>query len=128
VLSKGLKPDFHLIGSRVETRRFHATGQTGFKLYSPPPVLAEALGGAQVDHVVAVQVAFERHVLKPDFHLIGARVETRRLSDMGSYGSGGVNVYSPTTCTLMRPFLDKPMPCGALTWPSGPLGATSPSA
>jgi hypothetical protein len=46
-------------------------------------------------HGVAAQVAFERHVLKPVFHLIGARVETRRISDMGSYGSGGVNVHRP---------------------------------
>jgi hypothetical protein len=46
---------------------------------------------------VAVQVAFERHILKPGFHLIGARVETRRLSAMGSYGSGGVTVHRPTS-------------------------------
>ena len=32
---------------------------------------------------VAVQVEFERHILKPVFHLIGSRVETRRLSGMG---------------------------------------------
>jgi hypothetical protein len=31
-----LKPDFHLIGSRVETGRFQATESTGFaNLYSP---------------------------------------------------------------------------------------------
>jgi hypothetical protein len=41
------------------------------------------------------QVAFERHILKPGFHVIGARVETRRLSATGSYGSGGVNVHRP---------------------------------
>jgi hypothetical protein len=35
-----------------------------------------------VRRVVAVQVAFERHTLKPVFHLIGSRVETRRLSAM----------------------------------------------
>jgi hypothetical protein len=48
-----------------------------------------------------VRVAVERHILKPNFHLIGARVKTtwlgtRRLSAMGSCGSGGVNVHRPT--------------------------------
>jgi hypothetical protein len=52
-----------------------------------PPVVLEG----------AVQVEFERHVLKPGFHLIGSRVETRRLSAMGSNGSGGVNVHRPTS-------------------------------
>ena len=46
---------------------------------------------------VAMQVAFERHVLKPVFYFIGARFETRRLSVMGSYGLGGVNVHRPTS-------------------------------
>jgi hypothetical protein len=45
---------------------------------------------------VAMQVEFKRHILKPFYHLICARVETRRLSAMGSYGSGGVNVHRPT--------------------------------
>jgi hypothetical protein len=44
---------------------------------------------------VAVQVAFERRILKPGFHLIGARVETRRLSAASIYGSGEVNVHRP---------------------------------
>jgi hypothetical protein len=43
--------------------------------------------------IVAAQVEFERHILKPVFHLIGVRVETRGLSAVGSYGSGGVNVH-----------------------------------
>jgi hypothetical protein len=34
---------------------------------------------------------FEKQTLKPVFHFIGARVETRRLS---SYGSSGFNLYS----------------------------------
>jgi hypothetical protein len=42
---------------------------------------------------VAEQVAFCKQTLKPDFHLIGSRVVTRRLS---SYGSTGFNLYSPT--------------------------------
>jgi hypothetical protein len=42
---------------------------------------------------VAVQVAFERQTLKPGFHLIGARVETRRLSAMGQ---------GESTCTKPR--------------------------
>jgi hypothetical protein len=45
---------------------------------------------------VAVRVEFGRHILKPVFHLIGARVETRRLSAMG-----GVNVYRPTSGTSL---------------------------
>jgi hypothetical protein len=51
VKSKGLKPVFHCIGSRVETRRFQADGSTGFSLYSP----TLAAGGLPV--VVAVFVA-----------------------------------------------------------------------
>jgi hypothetical protein len=35
--SKGLKPDFHFIGSRVETGRYQAMGHTGFNLYTAPP-------------------------------------------------------------------------------------------
>jgi hypothetical protein len=56
-----------------------------------------------VRQVVAVQVAFERHILKPGFHLIGARVETRRLSATNTYGSGGVNVHRPTKLGLLPP-------------------------
>jgi hypothetical protein len=37
---------------------------------------------------------FEGKGLKPGFHFIGSRVETRRLS---SYRSTGFNLYSPTT-------------------------------
>jgi hypothetical protein len=55
---------------------------------------------------VAVQVAFERHILKPVFHLMGARVETRRLSAMGSYGSGGVNVHCPAVASTIHPSMD----------------------
>ena len=52
------------------------------------------------DHVVAAQVEFERHILKPGIHLIGARVETRCLSATNMYGLGGVkNVHRPTMCT-----------------------------
>jgi hypothetical protein len=38
----------------------------------------------------------KKQTLKPGFHLIGARVETGRLSDTGAYGSGGVSVHRPT--------------------------------
>jgi hypothetical protein len=47
-----------------------------------------------VRRAVAVQVDFFKlQSLKPVFHFIGSRVETRRLS---SYGSAGFNLYSPT--------------------------------
>jgi hypothetical protein len=42
---------------------------------------------------VAVQDVIERQALKPGFRSISARVETGRLSAMGYYGSGGVNVH-----------------------------------
>jgi hypothetical protein len=45
------------------------------------------------DHSVAAQVdPFGKQTLKLGFHFTGSRVETMRLS---SYGSGGVNLYSP---------------------------------
>jgi hypothetical protein len=69
VKSKGLKPVFHLIGSRVETRRFRALWVNCIQLAQPyhhhhPPVVL----------VVALQVAFERQIMKPVFHLIGYRL------------------------------------------------------
>jgi hypothetical protein len=51
---------------------------------------------------VAVQVAFKSNILKPGFHLIGSRVESRRLSAVGSHGSGGVNVHRPTSAKYAR--------------------------
>jgi hypothetical protein len=41
-------------------------------------------------------VEFESKGLKPGYHLIGSRVETRRLGLKPSYGSGGVIVHRPT--------------------------------
>jgi hypothetical protein len=67
---------------------------------------------------VAVQVArFERRILKPVFHFIGARVETRRLSATGSYGSGGVNVHCPAAVVpveLAEHAARRPLPVGLL--------------
>jgi hypothetical protein len=51
-----LKPGYHFIGSRVETRRFQAR----FNLYSPTSVLPGAMAPSNCDntsHDVAVQVA-----------------------------------------------------------------------
>jgi hypothetical protein len=59
------------------------------------------VGGSVGVRGVAVQVEFEGHILKPVIPLIGARFETRRLSAMGSYGSGGVNVHRPTTVMMV---------------------------
>jgi hypothetical protein len=53
----------------------------------------EVLDGV-VRLAVAAQVAFGKHILKPGFHVIGSRVETRRLS---SYGSTDCYLYSPTS-------------------------------
>ena len=71
-----------------------------FDLYIPPDLddVHAAPPGGEVQRGVAAQVAFERHILKPVFHLIiGARVETSaaRLSDAGLCGSGEVSVHRP---------------------------------
>jgi hypothetical protein len=64
-----------VIGARVETtlgtRRLSAVELGGVNVNGVPT-------DAQADlhRAVAAHVAFERHVLKPGFHLIGARVET----------------------------------------------------
>jgi hypothetical protein len=73
-----LKPGFHFIGARVESRRLQATGKTGCNLYSPTDDLDDALHAAvevlvlgkppvevqRVNHrIVAVQVAFESKCL-----------------------------------------------------------------
>jgi hypothetical protein len=34
-VESSLKPDFHFIGSRVETRRFQASGSSAFNLHRP---------------------------------------------------------------------------------------------
>jgi hypothetical protein len=62
--SKGLKPGFHFIGERVETRRFQSYEST------------------------------KQRVEKPFFHFAQVQgLETRRFQ---SYGSTGFNKYSPT--------------------------------
>jgi hypothetical protein len=47
--------------------------------------------GARPGRVVAVQVEFERHILKPYFHLIGAGLKPSAFQLWG----GGVNVTAP---------------------------------
>jgi hypothetical protein len=65
------------------------------------PVVVEAVkrlrqAPLQLIHLgVAVHVAFERRILKPVFHLIGARVETRRLSAMAAMGQGESTCAAP---------------------------------
>jgi hypothetical protein len=67
---------------KVETSRFQAMGQ----LHRPTEhhalhVQTQARG--HLHHGVAVQVdPFESKGLKPGFHVIGSRVETRRLSTL----------------------------------------------
>ena len=80
-------------GSSVETMRFQAVGQQlDSTCTGPPPQVPAAavvLGVLQIQQpgeqlAVAVQVAF---TLKPFFHLIGSRVETRRFQAVGSLDS-----------------------------------------
>jgi hypothetical protein len=53
------------------------TGGAGGQIIQPPALPLQLLYGVPEEHrAVAVQVPFERHSLKPGFHLIGARVET----------------------------------------------------
>jgi hypothetical protein len=65
-----LKPGYNFIGSRAEAKRFQAHGSTGFSLYAAPHLDDDA---ARV-RVVALQVAFERRILKAVFHLVGYRL------------------------------------------------------
>jgi hypothetical protein len=46
--------------------------------------------------VVAVQVAFERQILKPFFHLMVQGLKPPGYQAPFSYGSGGVDVHRPT--------------------------------
>jgi hypothetical protein len=85
-----VKAFFHFIGSRVgspnQALLSSAMGQPDSELVHPPPTVESSSTWILMrlrGHSVAVHVAFERHILKPFFHLIGARVETRRLSAMG---------------------------------------------
>jgi hypothetical protein len=70
--SKGLKPGYHISGSRVETRRFQAMGQL-HPTCTASPRRTTAPSTPAPD--VAVQVGFESKGLKPVSHLIGSRVE-----------------------------------------------------
>jgi hypothetical protein len=52
---------------------------------------------------VAVQVEFERHVLKPGFHLIGARVETTWVPGaLSAVGQGESTCPATPTPTATR--------------------------
>ena len=60
---------------------------------TPPRRLFDGGDGVDAPRAVAVQVdPFESKGLKPDFHFIGSRVETRRFQ---AYGSTEINLYSP---------------------------------
>jgi hypothetical protein len=72
--SEVLKPGCHLIGSRFETGRAVSSygSQLDSQLVQPLPVVEVApLAGTPG---VALQVAFERQISKPVFHLIGYRL------------------------------------------------------
>jgi hypothetical protein len=79
--------------------RLWAMGQLDSTCRAPPrPAARPGAAGAgrgTWTRCVAVQDAFERHILKPGIHLIGARVEKTTWVPGAapfSYGSGGVNV------------------------------------
>jgi hypothetical protein len=47
--------------------------------------------------VVAAQVEFERHMLKPAFHFLGARVETRRFQAVGKLDATCITAPTPSS-------------------------------
>jgi hypothetical protein len=72
-----------LIGSRVETNRMLSSYvSTAFNLYRPAITMRAATHPMRIStsamkgekRVVALQVEFERQILKPVFHLIGFRL------------------------------------------------------
>jgi hypothetical protein len=71
-------PDFYFTGSRVETRRFQATGRLDATCTQPHRErlrVGECRGTIRRrGRAVALQVAFERQILKPGFHYIGYRL------------------------------------------------------
>jgi hypothetical protein len=103
--SKGLKPGYHFIGSWVETRRFQAMGQLDSTCTAPlfphlAPLLDEVarrLVLAPVRQAVrALGVGGTSYIceskgLKPGFHFIGSRVETRRFQAL--WVTTGFNLY-----------------------------------
>jgi hypothetical protein len=73
-----------------------------FNLYSPtaappPSSSCRPRGDPRGTRDVAVQVAFERQILKPGYHITGSRVETRSFQ---AQGPAEFNLYSPT---VIRP-------------------------
>jgi hypothetical protein len=99
-----------VIGARVETtlgtRRLSAVELGGVNVNGVPT-------DAQADlhRAVAAHVAFERHVLKPGFHLIGARVETTWVPGAFQlWVRGGVNAHRPTALPPLRMLAPPPMP------------------
>jgi hypothetical protein len=101
--AKGLKPGYHITGSRVGSGSGHQPGYhiTGSRVGSQGAF--QALGGLdstctrptmvplasrpRVTRTVQVQVEFARHNLKPGDQFIGSRVETKRLQAMGQVDS-----------------------------------------
>ena len=73
---------FHLTGARVETRRLSATGQGESARTGAPTQevcggvvdAVDGVGGGFRGRGVALQVEFERQILKPVFHLIVFRL------------------------------------------------------
>jgi hypothetical protein len=81
-----LKPFFHFIGSRVETRRFQAMGLTnGFNLYSPtPPAAKPAAPAAAAPAATAAPAAAAATAAAAE---TGSRTCSERAAASGLYTS-----------------------------------------
>jgi hypothetical protein len=83
-----LKPVSHFIGARVETGRVSSCGSKRFiQLVQPHRVQLALVHLVDLPHAVAAQVAFGNQTLKPVFHFVGSRLETRRFQAMGQLDS-----------------------------------------
>jgi hypothetical protein len=81
--AKGLKPRYHISVSRIETGAFKLWVNCIQQLYIPHPDAARGGDGlapqrrdeeSVISRGVALQVAFERQILKPVLHLTGFRL------------------------------------------------------
>jgi hypothetical protein len=74
--AKALEPVSHFIGSMIETRCLFKLWSNECKPHHGAEVVEPLFAVVQARAVrgVALQVAFERQILKPVFHLIGYRL------------------------------------------------------
>jgi hypothetical protein len=70
---------------------FHESSGDTSSIARTAPAVASALSNSAAFPVVALQVAFERQILKPVFHLIGFRLWVRKAIGYGLW----VNLIQP---------------------------------